>query len=232
MKSGSRNIHMIIQVARHLGDLRERVVFVGGSATALLITDPGMPEVRITKDVDVIVEITSRREYYRLEKELQHRGFQKNLEEDSPICRWLIEGIKVDVMPTQEDILGFSNHWYLPAITNAQELELEEGLSIQVVTSPYFLATKIDAFRGRGQGDYLASHDMEDILIVLDGRPEIITEIKNSPKDLITFLSTTFQNFLADERFREAIPGHLLPDWASQARLQIILKRLQEIADL
>jgi hypothetical protein len=223
---------MIIQVARHLYDLRERVVFLGGCATALLVTDPGVPEVRVTKDVDVIVEITSRLEYYRLEKELQDRGFLKDLEEDSPVCRWLIEGIKVDVMPTQEDILGFSNRWYLPAIYHAEKLDLEEGLSIRLVTPPYFLATKIEAFLGRGQGDYLASHDLEDILIVLDGRPEIITEIKNSPLDLIRFLSTAFKQLLGNKDFREALPGHLLPDKASQARIPRLIKCLQEIAEI
>jgi hypothetical protein len=171
-------------------------------------------------------------EYYRLEKELQDRGFLKDLEEDSPVCRWLIEGIKVDVMPTQEDILGFSNRWYLPAIYHAEKLDLEEGLSIRLVTPPYFLATKIEAFLGRGQGDYLASHDLEDILIVLDGRPEIITEIKNSPLDLIRFLSTAFKQLLGNKDFREALPGHLLPDKASQARIPRLIKCLQEIAEI
>jgi hypothetical protein len=83
---------------------------------------------------------------------------------------------------------------------------------IRLVTAPYFLATKIEAFKGRGRGDYLTSHDLEDIIIVLDGRPEIVTEIKNSSADLIKFLSNSFQNFLTTEGFLEAIPGHLLLD--------------------
>ena len=180
IKPGDRNIRMLIHVARHLGDLREKVVFLGGCATGLLITDPAIPEVRITNDVDVIVEITSRMEYYRLEEELRKKGFLEDMNDNAPVCRWLIDEFKVDVMPTQEDILGFSNRWYHSAIKNAIKIELEKGLMIRLVTAPYFLATKIEAFRGRGGGDYLASHDLEDIIIVLDGRPEIVTEIKNS----------------------------------------------------
>ena len=226
------NIQMITTVARRLGNLREKVVFVGGCATGLFITDPAIPEVRVTKDVDVIIDITTRMEYSRLEADLRSKGFRNDISEDAPLCRWLVNGIKVDVMPTQEDILGFSNHWYLPAIENANYVQLEKELAIKLVTPPYFLATKIEAVKGRGKGDYMASHDMEDIITVLDGRREIVDEIKSSSDKLKTFLSRTFRIFLADENFLDAIPGQLLPDHANQARLPRLLKLLEEIANM
>ena len=226
------NIQMITTVARRLGNLREKVVFVGGCATGLFITDPAMPEVRVTKDVDVIIDITTRMEYSILEADLRSKGFRNDISEDAPLCRWLVNGIKVDVMPTQEDILGFSNHWYLPAIENANYVQLEKEIVIKLVTPPYFLATKIEAFKGRGKGDYMASHDMEDIITVLDGRREIVDEIKSSSDELKTFLSRTFRIFLADENFLDAIPGQLLPDHANQARLPRLLKLLEEIANM
>jgi hypothetical protein len=130
------NIRMIIHVAKRLGDLRDKVVFVGGCATGMFITDPAMPEVRATQDVDVIVEVTSRMEYYRLEEELRSRGFKQDMSENAPVCRWLVDVIKVDIMPTQEDILGFSNRWYLPAIKNADHIELENELTIKLVSPP------------------------------------------------------------------------------------------------
>jgi predicted nucleotidyltransferase len=232
IKNKDINIRMIIHVAKRLGDLRDKVVFVGGCATGLFITDPAMPEVRATQDVDVIVEITSRMEYYRLEEELRSRGFKQDMSENAPACRWLVDVIKVDIMPTQEDILGFSNRWYLPAIKNADHIELENELTIKLVSPPYFLATKIDAFKGRGGGDYMASHDMEDIITILDGRPEIVSEIRSSSDDLKVFLSQTFRTLLANDEFLESIPGHLAPDRASQARLPLLIKRLQEIAEM
>lgn len=192
------NIRMIIHVAKRLGDLRNRVVFVGGCATGLFIADPAMPESRVTQDVDVIVEVASRIEYYKLEKELRNRGFMQDMNKNAPVCRWLIDNIKVDVMPTQEDILGFSNRWYLPAIQEASRLEIEKDLAIQLVSPPYFLATKIEAFKGRGGGDYMASHDMEDIITVLDGRPGVGSEIRRSSDDLKDFLSATFRMLLAN----------------------------------
>lgn len=54
------NIELLIQVAEALGDLRERLVFVGGCATALLITDPAAAPVRATKDVDTIPHTAGR----------------------------------------------------------------------------------------------------------------------------------------------------------------------------
>jgi hypothetical protein len=223
---------MIIDVAKRLGDLRDKVVFVGGCATGLFITDPAIPEVRATQDVDVIVEVTSRMAYYRLEEELRLRGFKQDMSENAPVCRWLVDGIKVDIMPTQEEILGFSNRWYLPAIKNADQLQLEKELTIKLVSPPYFLATKIDAFNGRGGGDYMASHDMEDIITILDGRPEIVSEIRSSSDDLKDFLSQTFRTLLANEEFIESIPGHLSPDLASQTRLPLLIKRLRNIAEM
>ncbi len=226
------NIQMITAVAKRFGNLREKVVFVGGCTTGLFITDPAMPEVRVTKDVDVIIDIATKMEYYRLEADLRSKGFRNDMSEDAPSCRWLVNGIKVDIMPTQEDILGFSNSWYLPAIESANCVELETELTIRLVAPPYFLATKIEAFKGRGKGDYMASHDMEDIITVLDGRREIVDEIKSSSDELKPFLTTTFRMFLADENFLDAIPGHLLPDSASQARLPRFIKLLEEIANI
>lgn len=226
------NIRMIIHVAKRLGDLRDKVVFVGGCATGMFITDPTMPEIRATQDVDVIVEVTSRMEYYRLEEELRSRGFKQDMSENAPICRWLVDVIKVDIMPTQEDILGFSNRWYLPAIKHAEQIDLENKLTIKLVSPPYFLATKIEAFNGRGVGDYMASHDMEDIITIMDGRPEIISEIRSASDDLKDFLSRTFRILLANDEFLDSIPGHLLPDRASQARLPLLIKRLGKIAEM
>ncbi|UCF85090.1 MAG: hypothetical protein JSV50_05510, partial [Desulfobacteraceae bacterium] len=136
------------------------------------------------------------------------------------------------VMPTDEKILGFSNKWYSPAIKNAIEISLEGGLEIRIATAPYFMATKIEAFYGRGKGDYIASHDMEDIIAIIDGRIELIDEVKNTDPDLKRFLSQTFQRFLKTEAFLESLPGHLPPDPVSQARLPKITSLIEKIATL
>lgn len=230
IKAGDVSLAMVRFVAERLGPLRQKAVFLGGAATALLITDEATSEVRATKDVDIIVEVLSKSDYYQLEETLRSLGFTQSMEEDAPLCRWVINDTKVDVMPTDEKILGFTNKWYSPAIKNATEISLEEGLEIRIVTAPYFLATKIEAFYGRGKGDYMASHDMEDIITIIDGRLELIDEVKDSETDLRSFLAEKFRYFLKTEAFLEALLGHLLPDPVSQARLPKITTRIEEIA--
>jgi len=225
------NLKMIIHVARQLGDLRDRVAFLGGAATALLITDKATPDVRVTTDVDVIVEIASRTDYYRLSESLRDLGFTEDSAEDAPVCRWRIDGIAVDVMPTDAEILGFSNQWYPQALRLATTEEISEKLAIRVVTGPFFLATKIEAFYCRGKGDFIASHDMEDIVTLLDGRPELGAEVRTSPEEVRDFLARTFREFLQDRDFLDALPGHLLPDSASQQRIPLLMERIREIAD-
>jgi len=195
----------------------------------LLLSDQGAPEVRSTMDVDVIVEVTSPLAYYRLADRLRELGFREVSEEGAPVCRWEVGGVLVDVMPTLPDVLGFSNRWYAGAFATASEVLIAEDLVIRLVTPPYFLATKVEAFRSRGGGDFLASHDMEDIVAVLDGRPEIVAEVARSEAPLRQFLREAFASFLSQRPFVDAVSGHLPPDAASQARSPIVLKRAREI---
>jgi hypothetical protein len=222
----------MLEAASRLGELCDEMVFIGGCATGILITDQAAPEVRPTVDVDVIVEAVSRGEYYRIEKALQSKGFNQIMQDDSPICKWYADGVELDVMPTDPAILGFGNRWYGPALENAKNIILQDGLEVNMITAPYFLGTKMEAFLGRGNGDYYASHDLEDMIAVINGRPELIDEIENESDELKVYLSEKFNNLLQNESFIEALPGHLPPDPAGQGRLGVILERIQHIIDL
>ena len=226
------NLNIMVTAATRLGELRDDMVFIGGCAAGLLITDPAAPEVRYTIDVDVIVEVVSRAEFYRLEEKLRERGFQQIMQEDAPICRWRAEDVTLDVMPTDSEILGFGNRWYGPALENAEHMVIQNGIEVNMITAPYFLGTKMEAFLARGNGDYYGSHDLEDMIAVIDGRPELIDEIQNGSDKLKNYLAEEFNNLIQDDSFIEAIPGHLPPDPASQDRTEIIMKRLQRIIDL
>src|SRR5258708_5311670 len=139
-------------MAERLKRVLPEIVFVGGCTTGLLITDPAASPVRATDDVDVIVEVASYVEYARFSARLRDLGFSEDSSEGAPICRWVIDQMTLDVMPTNENILGFSNSWFKPAIEAAAIVDLD-GFELRVVTTPYFIATKLEAFRGRGKGD-------------------------------------------------------------------------------
>jgi len=121
--------------------------------TRLLITGPAAFPVRAMDDVDVIVEMASYAEYSRFSKRRRKLGFSEDSSEGAPICRWLIDHMKLDVMPTDQTILGFSNRWCKLAIKAAEVVTLN-GFELRVVTTPYFIGTKLEAFRGIGKGDF------------------------------------------------------------------------------
>ena len=225
-----QNLDRVALVAKRLGDLRDEVVFLGGSIAGLLVTDPAAPDIRATLDVDLIVEAATRREYYRFHDKLREKGFMEAPEE-GVICRWKIDQQLVDVMPIKDDVFGFVNPWYPDAVVHPQTYELE-GLQIQVISAPYFLGTKLEAFKSRGEGDFISSHDIEDIIAVLDGRPKIVEEIEQADARIMEYLSTEFRNLFANEDFLEAIPCHLPPDTGSLMRTGILRDRIREIANL
>jgi predicted nucleotidyltransferase len=228
----NRNLELLTTAAQLLKPLLDELVFVGGCATGLLITDEAAAEVRPTFDVDAIAEITSYADYDNFSERLRKLGFTEDTSEDAPICRWSHGETKLDIMPLEEKILGFSNRWYKPAMDSAEKRILENNLPIRVVTAPYFCATKLEAFKGRGKGDYFASHDLEDLVSVIDGRSDLLREIQSSSKDLRSFIASAVARLLDSNQFIDALPGYLLPDAISQARISILLQRLGELAKL
>jgi len=201
------NLRMLEFVATKLGDIRNNVVFLGGCTAGLFISDPVVPDVRYTLDVDCIVDVVSLNQYHQLEKKLTQQGFKKSLSEEV-ICRWFYDEVILDVMPTDEKILGFGNRWYKEAIASSTNYPLTDKLEIRVITAPYFIATKLEAFRTRGKMDFYASHDFEDIVSVFDGRIEIVDEIKNADKNLQDYLVNSLQEIMGNPSFKGAIPGH------------------------
>jgi hypothetical protein len=108
--------------------------------------------------------------------------------------------------------------------------QLLRDLEIRTVTAPYFLATKIEAFKGRGRGDFLESHDLEDLIFVIDGRSTIVEEVREETPLLREYLFTEIAGSLAAPGFIDALPGYLLPDAASQARIGTVIRRLKASA--
>ncbi len=227
------NVVMLERVARSLGpELCSQFVFVGGAAAGLLITDLALPAIRRTDDVDIVTSAEALADYYRFEDQLRGLGFVQDQSPDAPVCRWRVDGVAVDLMPTQEEILGFTNRWYRMGVATAQTLTLPSGVPIRVLRAPEFIATKLEAFYGRGGGDYLFSHDMGDIISVIDGRESLLREGLDSLSPLREYLAAQFQHLLTDRRFVDALPGHLPPDEASQARLPDLLIKIQKISEL
>ncbi len=229
MRSNDPNVAIVELIARALSDLDEQFVLVGGCAAGLLISDAALGAVRATDDVDLIVELIGPSARYTLDAKLRSAGFKNDPE---VICRWQHQGVKVDIMPTTDDGYGFTNPWYPEAIRTADVLRLPSGNVFRVISAPLLIATKIVAFQDRGQGDFQSSHDLEDIVAVVDGRPELIAEFHKASEEVREFLDDEIGVLLGTRAFVDAISRHLRPDAASQARVPLIISRLRLLAGL
>jgi hypothetical protein len=222
---------MFESVVRLLTPILDQVVFVGGSTTGLLLTDPGAAGIRPTKDVDTIVNATSYAEYEAVSGRLKALGLVEDTTEGAPLCRWRYKDIVIDVMPIDAKALGFTNRWYRAAVESADTMTVADH-TIRIVTPAYFVATKLEAFHGRGAEDITLSHDLEDIVALIDGRTEIVADIANATAGVRAYIVREIRGLMSDADFREAIPGFLLPDSASQLRRALLEERLNAIAAL
>jgi predicted nucleotidyltransferase len=225
------NMAMVELIAQALGPLREQLVFVGGCAAGLLLTDPAAGLARVTYDVDLLAEVTVLPGYHRLESEFSRLGFKRDMTKDAPICRWRFGEVEVDLMPTEDSVLGFANRWYPLVARTCRERVLPSGMTIRLISAPAFVATKFEAFSDRGQNDFLASHDLEDIINVLDGRPELVEEVGHAPDDLRGYLADRCHALLAQSAFHDALPGLIFPDESHATRMTILIERLRRIAE-
>lgn len=226
MRANDPNLPHLRRIAEALGDLREQLVFVGGSVAGLLLTDPLAEGVRATLDVDAVVD-AGRAAFYRLEETVAARGFVRDSSSDV-ICRWVHResGVVFDLMPVDAEVLGFTNRWYPYAVQTAEPVELAEGVTIRLVTAVAFVATKLEAFVSRGRGDFVSSHDLEDVLNVVDGREQLVTELAAAPTPLREAVAAVFAGLLAHPDFANVLPGLI----AEPERAELIQARLESMS--
>lgn len=222
------HLEMLIRVAKALGkDMLNQVAFVGGSTTGLLITDTATKEeVRYTSDVDLIISVVGYTGWHNFVANLNPLGFKVSME-DEVSCRLRLGDLQVDFMPDDAEALGFTNKWYRDALLNAVDYNLEPDLTIKILTAPFFLATKFEAFKGRGEGDVLASHDIEDILNVIDGREEVIDEVRSCPIELRNYIAEQIQKLLEHDDIQYAVQSCAQ---ANTGRELLIFERLEKLA--
>lgn len=224
------SILRIKAVAKVLQELNEKVVFVGGATVALYAPIEIAFEARPTDDVDVIIELASYTNYSQLDEKLRLVGFQNDIE-SGVICRYRVQGIIVDVMPTNSNVLGFSNIWYPEGFKNAIEVELDSEITIKIFSPEYFIASKLEAFKNRGGKDYRTSTDFEDIVYVLDNCKAIEKHLLTDDNLLRDYFKREFSVLLADDNLEEGIYAHLSPRFAA-IKSKNILELLQRIVEV
>jgi predicted nucleotidyltransferase len=203
------NLLRLKLVNQALANLGREYVFVGGATVSLYATNVELAaEIRPTDDVDVVVELAAYSEYSALDERLRAIGF-KNDVESGIICRYIIYGIIVDVMPTENDAIGFSNKWYQEGFSNAIAYVLDEETSVQIFTLPYFMASKWEAFKGRGKNDYRTNKDFEDLVYVWENADDFADRLLVAPEHLKAYLHDELAEVIYGSDFEEGLYAHL-----------------------
>lgn len=223
---------MLGWVASKLGtDLLREVVFVGGCTTTFLLTDDATQEdVRYTKDVDLIVDVMGPHSWGVFKDKLRERGFTERVDVDAPTCALFLNDLRVDFMPDDPSILGHTNRWYGYALKHANWHEVtlaDQRFDIRIVSPLSFVATKLEAFLGRGEGDISASHDLEDMLLLFFGREELVGEILEGEPDIVEFVAGELKALLADPQFEWLVQSTVRGDAPSE---QYLFDRLEKVA--
>ena len=202
--------------------------FLGGSVLTLLVTDKSVDAIRVTKDIDIVMNIRTRKEYHMADSELERRGFRHDTREGAPICRWIIDDVTVDVLPIREDVLGWKSRWFEESLAAAETVQVGNSL-VRIITPPYFVALKLEAFEERGHKDFLASTDFEDVICLANGRESLVNEIMNC-ENLRGGISQKFKDYLTHPELEDAIDGFVQTESAPDVRKKRIMEAFRAIA--
>ncbi|HAZ7573199.1 hypothetical protein OQJ02_10605 [Legionella sp. PATHC032] len=223
-----QNNEALYKAATLLKELNEQVVYVGGRIVGLLITDLIEDDVRPTYDIDVALDLgrTDIVAHYSLQKKLESLGFKPD---GNVNCRYMLDDFIIHIMYTDSTLQEINSNWYQAGFDNALEIQIKDK-KIKILNAVYFIATKLEAFTDRAykNNDYWDCKDLEDIINVINGRPELLVEIMNSPKDVVQFISGYFKKLIEDPKWLEAIKA--------TARLErsrnIVLSAIEKISTL
>lgn len=219
------NTAVVAEVARGLKELREQVVFVGGAVISLYTDDPAADEVRPTADIDMTIRLTGFSQWAKMQDRLLELGFSPN-PQGHAICSYLYKDILVDVMPAEDSPIGPVNSWHRAGFNLSWNVTLDNE-TIRILSSPFFLASKFEAFNGRG-GDYRTSHDFEDIIYVIDNRTTIVKEIIDSQEGVKNYLKSEIKKVMESPFREEIISSHIHP-LVVEDRYEIVLNKMQQI---
>jgi len=220
-------LHDITTVVSKLQSLALRHVLIGGGSLRFVVDARYRATARPTLDIDFAVEVDSLIAYSKLEDQLRKLGFQHDMRPGAPRCRWLVEGIEVDILPSSPDAAEFGSQWFGIALDMSIPHQLKEGLFVNVISATCLMATKLDAFFSRGSNDYYGSRDIEDVVVLLEECSGLLAELESAPKALRKRVANGLRRLLDTPAFLEALPGHLSPESPPQTQARVLLTAKQ-----
>ncbi len=232
MNSNIISIETIKLIAKVLGELNEHAVFVGGATLPFYLPEVYSSQARPTEDIDIVMEVIGRNKNSLNEKALRSKGFRHDTSEGAPTCRWIYQNFKIAIMSSDISAFGFTNKWYEEGISSAIEI-ISRPVSVRIFSLPYFLASKIEAFKSRGNSDFMGSKDMEDIISVLEVSPTELFEdmLFTASSELQSYLKRELQYLLKISAFVDAIHGAAFNRTNTTEAMHFIKDRIEKIVN-
>ena len=219
------NIGVVAEVAKALGELKKEIVFVGGAVVSLYADDPAADEIRPTTDIDMTVNLMNFSNWAKMQERLAELNFYPD-PFGHAICSYKYKNIPVDIMASEDGPLGPANRWYKVGFKNLQTVKASDQ-EIKILSAPCYLATKFEAFNNRGS-DYRTSHDIEDIVYVLDNRMKIVEEIAIDNIEIRKFIREQLQIIMQKGLMQEILMAHIHPLMLAE-RLPIVEDKIAQI---
>lgn len=225
MENRTINIAVVAEVAEALQHIKQDMVFVGGAVVSLYTDDPAADEIRPTQDIDMTLNIVNLSHWEKVQAQLGRLGFHPD-PFGHAICSYKYKDIPIDIMATEDGPLGPANRWYKIGFENLWTAKAKDQ-DIKILSAPCYLATKFEAFNNRGS-DYRISHDIEDIIYVLDNRIGIVEEIENDDTRIANFIKEQLQNITNKGLLQEVLMSHIHPLMLDE-RLPIVEEKTTQI---
>ncbi|HMS82457.1 MAG TPA: hypothetical protein PKD12_02255 [Nitrospira sp.] len=223
---------MLRTVAEAMGDLRESVVFLGGTVLPHLLMEELARFVRSAKDVDFIIDFSQKEDLLNFEDSLWEKGFQKV--RNGAVSSWVFGRIRVDALPGDPEVLTFNNQWCREAMQYSHRIHIGDDLHVNVISAPYYLGVKFSAFERRGFGNFSGSKDIFDILLIFAGHETIETEIEHRTSPTFkAFLREKLNGFrIGSEEFSNIAALGFRTDAVLNGYLPKAIVRIQKVIDL
>lgn len=225
MENRTINIAVVAEVAEALKEIKEQIVFVGGAVISLYTDDPAADEIRPTQDVDMTLNIVNLSHWQEVQEQLSKLGFHPD-PNGHAICSYKYKDIPVDIMATESGPMGPTNRWYKIGFKNLWTAHAKDQ-KVKILSAACFIATKFEAYNNRGL-DYRTSHDIEDIIYVLDNRVNIVEEINNEEPSVRSFIKEQIENIQAKGLLTEVLMAHIHPLMLEE-RISIVEEKINDI---
>ena len=227
MENRTINIAVVGEIAEALKDINDKVVFVGGAVVSLYTDDPASDEIRPTQDVDLTLNVLSFSEWSALQEDLSKLGFYPD-PFGHAICSYKYKNIPVDIMSSEDGPTGSANKWYKSGFNDLWTVKAKDK-EIKIFSAPYYLATKFEAYINRGH-DYRTSHDIEDIIYVIDNRTSIEEEVLKTDGKVLKFIQNQLQIIIDKGLLNEVLMAHIHPLMLDE-RMPLVKEKITKILE-